>query len=126
MSMDVSGFGELYAALARLGANVDKVVNQALKAGAQPIADAMSENVNVSARHEVHVRDDIKIGRPRQDADGVRYITIGPSARTAWRAKFLEFGTSKMPAYPFMEPAMHEQQRAAFDAMRQVIKGALK
>lgn len=124
-SFDVTGFDDLAKRLQQMGRKGNTALNQALRAGAEPIADAMRENVNVSSRNEVHVRDDITIGRVQTNQDGIKSISIGPSAKTGWRAKFLEFGTSKMTAKPFIQPAIDEERGEAFKEMADVMRGAL-
>ncbi|MCL6443925.1 MAG: HK97 gp10 family phage protein [Alicyclobacillus sp.] len=133
-SMRVTGMDELMARLREMGADVNKVQNKALRAGAKPIAEAIAANVNVSDRNEVHIRDDIVIGRPKEDA-GRRYIEIGPSKKTAWRAKFLEFGHAVVkngrivghaPPYPFMKPGLEQSKDKALAEAKRVIKEALR
>jgi HK97 gp10 family phage protein len=121
---DLIGMDELLARLQQMSMNAGKVENEALNKAAEPIADAMRKNVPVSTVEQKHIRDDIEISKVKSK-DGVKYIEIGPGKDTNWRAKFLEFGTSKMNAEPFMEPSYLQEKDNAQDIIKQHIKGAI-
>ena len=54
-------------------------------------------------------------------------IQIGPSQQgPAFRAHFLEFGTSKMPARPFMRPAFEQEKSTIEKIMAEEIRRGLK
>jgi HK97 gp10 family phage protein len=120
----VEGMDDLMARLNELGAKANRVANQALKEAAEPLAEAMRNNVNVSTVEHKHIRDDIHVSRVKVSGL-VRYVEVGPGEETAWRAKFLEFGTSKMPAYPFVEPSLHESKHKVFAALCDALKRGL-
>jgi HK97 gp10 family phage protein len=122
--LQVDGMQELLAKLQVLGDKASRVENQALKVGAEPLAEAIRRNVNVSNRNETHIRDDIQISGVKTK-DGVKYVEVGPGMETAWRAKFLEFGTSKMQPYPFMQPAVDETKDEVIHRMKNEIRQAL-
>lgn len=96
---------------AKLGAGAARIENKALQESGEIIAAAQREKVAVSDKASMHMRDDIKVSRVRRQ-DGVKYVLIGPGKETGWRAHFLEFGTKKAPAQPFIYPAFHEQKVA--------------
>jgi HK97 gp10 family phage protein len=49
---------------------------------------------------------------------------IGPGAEFYY-SHFVEFGTSKLPAKPFMGPSFERKKEAAKDKMAEVIRGEL-
>jgi len=102
--ISLEGVNELIAQLEAMGKNVSKVENIALKAAAQPVAEDMRSLVHVSDISHKHIRDNIEISGVKK-GDAGKYVTVGPGKETAWRAKFLEFGTKNMPAAPFVQPA---------------------
>ncbi|MDX1806541.1 MAG: HK97 gp10 family phage protein [Paenisporosarcina sp.] len=54
-------------------------------------------------------------------------IQIGPSQQgPAFRAHFLEFGTSKMPARPFIRPAFEQEKLTIEKIMAEEIRKGLK
>jgi HK97 gp10 family phage protein len=104
----------------------DRVERRALKAAGEPIAEAMRARVNLSNyEYSAHIKDDIKVSRVIRK-DGVKYVLIGPGKKTGWRAKFLEFGTSKMPAQPFAEPSFKEKRDEALQKMADEFEKGLR
>lgn len=93
----------------KLSSGVMRVENQGLRAAGEILADAQREKVKRSDIEHTHIQDDIKVSNVRR-GDGIRYITVGPGKKTAWRARFLEDGTRNMPAQPFIYPAAHENK----------------
>ncbi|MCM3291824.1 HK97 gp10 family phage protein [Paenibacillus sp. MER 180] len=111
-SVELVGIDVMIQALrSKLGAGAARLENKALYEGGEIIADAQREKVSVSDKASLHMRDDIKVSRVRRE-DGVKFVLIGPGKETGWRAHFLEFGTKKTPAQPFIYPAFHEKKAA--------------
>lgn len=102
-------------------ARVEKV---ALKAGGELVAEEMRLRVRLSGKNHKHIRDDIKVSGVRTQ-DGVKYVAVGPSKKTAWRAIFLENGTKKMAARPFAYPAFHEKKAEALKVMADELRKGL-
>lgn len=123
-SMEVEGLDSLMNRIEDMGKAGTRVANSALKNGAEHVAKAMSDLVQVSSIDEKHIKDDIKVSNVKTK-DGVKYVEVGPSKKTNWRAKFLEFGTSKMPAKPFMGPAYESKKNEAKEIIKQEIRNAL-
>lgn len=100
-SFEVNGMDQILRRLNELGTDRKKVENKAILAGAEILAEKMRDEVPVSNVNHTHIRDDIQISKVKRK-DGAPFVEVGPGEETAWRAKFLEIGTSKMPADPFM------------------------
>ncbi|GAB6931592.1 hypothetical protein JCM10914A_55750 [Paenibacillus sp. JCM 10914] len=95
----------------KLNSGVHRVENQGLRAAGEIVAAAQREKVVRSNIDHVHIEDDIKVSNVRRDGYmGQRFILIGPGKKTGWRAHFLEYGTKKTPAQPFVYPAFHENK----------------
>lgn len=108
--VELQGINEMLQALrSKMGAGAARLENKALQEGGEIMAAAQREKVAVSDKASLHMRDDIKVSRVRRQ-DGVKFVMIGPGKETGWRAHFLEFGTKKTPAQPFIYPAFHEQK----------------
>ncbi|MBN6186405.1 HK97 gp10 family phage protein [Aneurinibacillus sp. BA2021] len=122
--MDITGMKELTARLQTLGAKAARIENQALRAGGEVVADAMRQNVNRSHENQTHIQDDIKVGNVKQNGSA-KFVEVGPGKDTNWRAKFLEFGTSKMSPRPFMEVSATETQGEVVAKMADIMKGGL-
>lgn len=74
------------------------------------------------------LRDNIIIKRLEESAKGNESQTyiVTPRSKPAFYWRFLEFGTVKMPARPFMRPAFDAQREDALNKMREVLKVKLK
>ncbi|MGW8823356.1 HK97-gp10 family putative phage morphogenesis protein [Paenibacillus lautus] len=108
----------------KLNSGVDRLENQGLRAAGEIFADAQREKVAVSTVDHVHIRDDIKVSNVRRDM-GERYVNIGPGIKTGWRAHFLEFGTRKTPAQPFIYPAFHENRERVAQLLASYMRGGM-
>jgi HK97 gp10 family phage protein len=51
---------------------------------------------------------------------------VGPKRPLGSHAHLLEFGTVKMPAKPFITPAVEEQRNGYLEDIRDAVKGAVK
>jgi len=124
VEMELQGLDELLNQLKLVSDKASRVENQALKAAAQPIADEMKSLVKVSSITHLHIRDDIQVSGVKTK-DGLKYLEIGPGKTTNWRAKFLEWGTSKMQAQPFVQLAYEHKQAEAEETMKYTIAKSL-
>ncbi|UQD53305.1 hypothetical protein C0971_15705 [Bacillus methanolicus] len=123
-SMELEGFVELQKRLNELGQKGKKVESRAIQSGAKILADTIKKEVPVSDIDHLHIRDDIQVTRTKRK-DGVAFADVGPGKETAWRAKFLEFGTVKMPPNPFMSRAEKKSQNEVLAAIKQEIRKEL-
>lgn len=108
--IELLGEEQMLAAIrSKLSSGIAKLENQGLREGGEIFAEAQREKVAVSNVDHVHIRDDIQVS-PVRRKNGIRFVAIGPGKLTAWRAHFLEYGTKKMPARPFIYPSFHENK----------------
>lgn len=121
----LEGVDELIAKLNAIGANVNTLSNKALKAGAEPIFSEMVANAPVRTGK---AKAELKIGKVKTK-NGIKYLLIGldkGDISKAFYLKFSEFGTSKMPAKPFMGPAYEQKKTQALENIRKVLKEGLR
>lgn len=124
----MSGFDELQNNLLLLGANASKVEGDALRAGSRVLQEAMQKRAPRSPYAKEHAADHISISKVKQ-RDGARYVLVGVERtdNSKWfYLKFFEYGTSKMAARPWAQPAASESERAIVDAMADVVKAGLR
>lgn len=121
--MKIEGFENLSTKLASLGRKGAILEGKALKAGAEPLQKAMQDHINVSSKDQPHLKYNIVVSRTKNDGYDNRYKEVGPDKELAWRAKFLEFGTTKMSARPFMAPAIDETPEEILHRMAEVFRG---
>ena len=73
-----------------------------------------------------HLEESIEASEPKQDGNFV-YIEVGlinADAETARYGNANEYGTSSMPAQPYIRPALDEDMTKARAAMRKVFQDA--
>lgn len=137
MPIELSGMDEMLVRLQRMGGNVREAEEKALIKGAEVIRRAMSDGAptgtlntqtwqyKAGKKYAVeHLKDNIVISKIK--GLGVRrYVNVGPE-KNFFYAKFFEFGTVKMAAKPFMEPAFLTKRREALAVMADVIGEAIR
>lgn len=137
MPIELSGMDEMLARLQRIGGNVEQSSDKAIYKGAEVIQQAMIDGAprgtlntqswqyKAGKKYAVeHLKDNIVIGKVK--GVGVsRYVNVGPE-KNFFYAKFFEFGTVKMAAKPFMEPAFLAKRREALATMAEVIREAIR
>ncbi len=115
---------ELLARLQSMGNIASKVENTALRAGAEVLKDSISKKAPRSSLNKKHLADHIGISSVKR-REHIKIIEVGPKPDYFYGA-FLEWGTSKMTAKPFMGPAADESQSGVNQAIATIVKGALK
>jgi HK97 gp10 family phage protein len=113
LSLSLRGLDELAKGLRELSQSVRKqALTSALKAAGEPMRDRMS-SLAPWGQDDPHLANEIVMSFVR-DVEGVKATTdgeatlaIGPSWN-AFYGLFLEYGTVKMSARPFMRPAFDE------------------
>jgi HK97 gp10 family phage protein len=118
--MDLEGMEQLLREIERMGLEVEtQLEEQALQAGAEILKSKIEETVPVrTGKLKANiVVSDVKNGS----------IDIGPDQQgEAFYGHFLEFGTSKAKAQPFMGPAFESNKQTVQDKMADVIKRGLR
>ncbi len=98
IKMDIKGGKQLAQLMKQVPLRIErKIAKKALREGARPVIK------EARARAPKGKTGLLKKSIRAYTAKGAK-IRIGPS-RDAWYAHFVEFGTSKMTARPFMRPA---------------------
>jgi len=121
--MTLEGMDEILERLKELGQRAGPVENQALYAGAKIVKHNASQRAPRSAAAKEHLADNIVISEAKQ-GEGNKYVEVGPKAPFFY-GKFLEYGTSKMTARPFLGPAQAESKGEVLEIMRQTLKAGL-
>lgn len=130
--MQLQGFAELAKALKELGPRIAKNgLRAATSAGAAVIRNEARSRAPVDTGE---MRKDIQMKRERDTQGGDTFaasysvfVRSGKKSRMSGKArnidkdsfywKFIEFGTSKMAAKPFLRPAFEAQKEKAVDAI---------
>lgn len=128
-SIELQGVDQMLAELRRrLGNASGRLESRALRAAGEPMAEDMRNRVKMSERQYKsgrHMKEDIRVSRVVR-REGRKYVLIGPTKKTNWRAHFLEFGTSQMSARPFIEPAFHARKGEALQILADEFRKGLR
>lgn len=124
ISVRIEGWEELERKLRQLGSTINEqeLLENALMDGAEIMRDEIQATAPVRTGQ---LRDSIEISKRGREKYSVR---IGPSGK-GFYGRYLEYGTSRLAARPFMRPAFDavygEAQRAIEAAIwREVEKAA--
>lgn len=120
----IDGAKEMERLLLELGPRTaSKVGAQALRAGAKPIVQEAKRLVPKDTR-QLEKAITTKTERQESGSD-TRSVLIGFRKPRSRIAHLLEFGTSKMPARPFMRPALDGKAGEALDEMGKVLASSI-
>lgn len=124
--IELNGIDQLLQQLRQRGEQASKKVErQALRAAGHVMADDMAERANRSdSARQYHLQDNITVSGVRRK-DGVKYVLVGPNKKVAWRAHFPEFGTSKMPATPYITPGFLAKRKESLLIIADVLREGL-
>lgn len=125
-NMDIDGLDELTVFFEKIGGDVEKVEPVALKAGGEIIAERQRGHVNRSDKQQPHMQDNITVSNVRESKDGEKFVSVGPNKKVAYRARFLEWGTSKMPPHTFIEKGGEEGEASAVEVMQKILTAPIK
>jgi HK97 gp10 family phage protein len=118
--MKLEGMEQLLREVERMGLDVGtQLEEQALQAGAEFLREKIEETVPVRTGN---LKDNIIVSKVKNGS-----IDVGPNQQgTAFYGHFLEFGTSKAKAQPFMGPSLESNKQGIQDKMAEVIKRGLR
>lgn len=108
----------------------DEIIDKALKKAIVPIHDQIVKNLkkHKSKINHPHLQENIPISDIRK-LGSMHSITAGfekSNNSNFFYAKFLEWGTSKQSATPFMQPAYNSKSKKAFMLMEESMKEDLR
>lgn len=112
----------LLKALSAFPKNIqNNVMTGAIRAGANVIRD--EARVRVPKKTKALAKSIVSIKRRTETRNQVKF-SVTPSKgknKAGWRAHFIEFGTSKMSAKPFLRPAFEVSENKSLDAAKNYI-----
>lgn len=101
-----------------------RVENKALKKAGELIVEEAKNDVNVKTGK---LKEGLKVSGVRKK-NGNKFVLAGIQKgdnSKIFYGKFLEFGTSKMKAQPFMGPAYESKKEEAKEVIKQELRNAL-
>jgi len=125
-TLEVKGMQELLDKLTKLGKKGSRIENKAILAAAKPILDA-AVSTNAFRDRTGKGRAGLKINRVKSKGD-TKTVLIGiekGDISEIFYMKFLEFGTSKMSARPYLGPAYEAHKAEAIEIIKSEFKKGL-
>ncbi|MBS5955140.1 MAG: HK97 gp10 family phage protein [Paraclostridium bifermentans] len=125
--IELEGVDEILNKLQQIGTNISRLENKALKNAAQPVLDD-AKSSNAFNDRSGNLRKNLKISSIKSK-EGMKYVLVGidkSDNSKIYYGKFLEFGTSKMSARPFMQPAYEKNKDNIQKNIAETLKEGLK
>lgn len=122
--MELEGMDSLISKIENMGKAGARIENKALKKAGQIIINEAKKNVQVKTGK---LNEGLKVSGIRKK-NGNKYVLAGIQKgdnSKIFYGKFLEFGTSKMGAKPFMAPAYESKKKEAKEVIKQELRKAL-
>ncbi len=119
--LSTKGFDEYLERIVEAGRNVDQAAARALAAGAEVALAGMQRRVPKDTRN---LEANLAATEPKQDGNYtfVEVGVIGADAETARYGNAQEYGTSSMPAQPYIRPTFDEDKARIRAAMRKSLE----
>jgi HK97 gp10 family phage protein len=118
--IELDGLEALINAVQRMGSEGRKIENKALKEAGAVMKEAIQNETPVRTGK---LKESITVSGVRTQ-DGVKYVAVGPS-KEAYYGKFLELGTVKMRAKPFMAPGYENGKDRATATIKEELRRGL-
>ncbi len=118
--MKIDGMENLLAEIEKLGKAGSKIENRALKEAGDVVKESIQ---NETPRRTGKLKSSIEVSRVKTKG-GIKQVEIGPGS-DGYYGKFLEFGTVKMKANPFMSRGYEISKAEAESKIEEEIKRGL-
>lgn len=127
MSVEIKGLKEIIDKLNTLPPKLEnKVVRSAVRKGTNKLRDSARDKVAVDTGNLK--KSIVTMGYRESGKIAFKVAVIrrkAKSAKSPYYAHFVEFGTSKMPAQPYMRPALDESEEEVLQTTVDYIKKGL-
>lgn len=122
LSVEIIGLRELDTALQNLAwPAARRALRKGMRAGANVVRDEARAKAPVRTGN---LKRKIRTRERSEEGGNMRFAVEIP--RDAFYGRFLEYGTSKMAAKPFLRPAAENKTEAAVTRMRDSLEEAIK
>lgn len=118
--MRVEGMENLLAELDKLGQAGSRIENKALKEAGDVVKESIVKEVPVRTGK---LKESITVSGVKTK-DGVKRVEVGPD-KDGWHSRFVEFGTVKMKANPFMARGYETSKEEAMSTIEKNLKEGL-
>lgn len=118
--MKLEGMGSLLAEIEKLGQAGSRIENKALREAGNVVKEAITKEVPVRIGK---LKQSISVSRVKSKG-GVKRVEVGPD-KDGFYGKFIEFGTVKMKANPFMARGYETSKEEAMSTIEKNLKEGL-
>jgi len=127
VSIELTGMSDLIEALERQATKVEKAKEKILQRAAEPVLADM-QSTKVFNDRTGTLRGSLKIGKIKiaKGNNGRHYVQVGDVDSDAGYAWYVEYGHSKTPARPFIQPALERNEREVLARIREGLEEALR
>ena len=118
--MKLEGMENLLAEIEKLGKAGSKIENRALREAGDVVKESIEKEVPVRTGK---LKQSITVSNVKTK-DGVKRVEVGPD-KDGYYGKFVEFGTVKMKANPFMSRGYETSKEEAMSTIEKNLKEGL-
>jgi HK97 gp10 family phage protein len=118
--LKLEGIEDLIAEVEKLGAKGSRIENQALREAGEIVRQAIKQE---APQRTGTLKKSIETSGVKTK-DGVKHVEVGPD-KEGWYGKFVEFGTVKMEANPFMARGYENSKDRAVDKIAEELRKGL-
>lgn len=115
--IELEGMQELLNRLESMGKEGKKIENNALKQAGEVLKEEIQNNAPIDSGN---LKENIEMSNIKKNKDG-SYVQVGTNDKS-WYGKFVEFGTTKMGANPFMSRSFETKK----DEVQEIIKDEVR
>ncbi len=119
-NLELEGIENLLTEVEKLGQAGSRIENKALREAGEVVKEAIQM---AAPRRTGTLKASIAVSNVKTK-DGVKQVEVGPG-KDGWYGKFVEFGTVKMRAKPFMAPGYEVSKSEAMAAIEKELKKGL-
>ncbi|MCD8502944.1 MAG: HK97 gp10 family phage protein [Bacillaceae bacterium] len=118
--IEIEGIENVVRELEKLGNKGRRIENTALKKAGETVQGAVQAETPTRTGQ---LKESIAVSNVKTKG-GVKHVEVGPNNK-GWYGKFVEFGTVKMKANPFMSRGYEKSKGEAMDTIRSELKKGL-
>ncbi|MCH4984219.1 HK97-gp10 family putative phage morphogenesis protein [Macrococcoides goetzii] len=127
--VEINGTDEILRNIEKLGLNVKKVTNTALKNAGEIVRKELEKITPYDLKDDdgIHMKDHVVMSNAKTDAEhGGRYVTIGYPKGIKHRVHFAEFGTINQSPQAFISKTIQSTKSKVKQEIIKELKGAIK
>lgn len=120
VSLELMGIEDLITEVEKLGKQGARIENKALREAGDVVKEAIQNETPVRTGT---LKNSITVSRVKTK-DGMKQVEVGPDDE-GWYGKFVEFGTVKIRANPFMGRGYETSKEKAMDTIAENLRKGL-